>query len=538
MINRHLIGKQVLELEIASSKNAYALQQKVSEFVWKELSAKMSVLFDSMITEDQVLSIDLLEIDLGEIAIEDIGTARMSNLIISLLEEKIREKLGNHLYKEKYYGSKGNRQSQKLFDYKNGFSAKGENQYKNLDNEISNQRENTPQLLRRYYFEAWLYWLHKGTFSSYSIVPEDNWIILVLETLGTDIQAVTQLEQILKKYPIALRRLIVQHSSKELRSIVELYTGYAQKEFIQILKEIKLNFNDKQLTIFNNTQISLRALEIKIWEKVYELVIFKRLKCKSSVIGVEVIKFLLEENVILTNNLQRLVSKTQNKNKSKNRNVDQYNTLKRLLKDDSVLKAMRLKSEDFIENKTLEKFIKNDGDHLISEIKAIESPQYFKNAGLVMLHPFFNHLLKKINFIKEEKFISFETRSKAVLLLHFLATGEEHPKEYEMVLPKFLCELPVNAPIDRSICLSKKEKEEANTLLKAVIEHWGAIGTASPDGLREGFLKREGKLEKEETGWKLFVEQKTIDILLDKLPWSISIIKLPWMKEMLKIEWR
>ena len=92
--------------------------------------------------------------------------------------------------------------------------------------------------------------------------------------------------------------------------------------------------------------------------------------------------------------------------------------------------------------------------------------------------------------------------------------------------------------MDHTITITKEEKKEANNLLQAVIEHWGALGGTSPDGLREGFLTRQGKLEKEQTGWRLYVEQKTLDILLDRLPWNLSLIKLPWMKELLKVEWR
>jgi hypothetical protein len=92
--------------------------------------------------------------------------------------------------------------------------------------------------------------------------------------------------------------------------------------------------------------------------------------------------------------------------------------------------------------------------------------------------------------------------------------------------------------LDHSIHISSAEQAEADHLLAAVIEHWGALGTASPDGLREGFLQREGKLEKRQSGWFLHIENKTLDILLDRLPWNLSLLKLPWMEEILKVEWR
>ncbi len=85
--------------------------------------------------------------------------------------------------------------------------------------------------------------------------------------------------------------------------------------------------------------------------------------------------------------------------------------------------------------------------------------------------------------------------------------------------------------------LTKKEIKESNQLLKAAIQHWKALGDVSPDSLREGFLRRSGKLVRYTDQWKLIVEQKAIDVLLDSLPWGIGMVKLPWMEEMLSVEW-
>ena len=57
-------------------------------------------------------------------------------------------------------------------------------------------------------------------------------------------------------------------------------------------------------------------------------------------------------------------------------------------------------------------------------------------------------------------------------------------------------------------------------------------------GLQEEFLQRPGKLTPGKEFNKLQVEAKTLDILLDRLPWNISLIKLPWMDKMLHVEWR
>jgi len=63
------------------------------------------------------------------------------------------------------------------------------------------------------------------------------------------------------------------------------------------------------------------------------------------------------------------------------------------------------------------------------------------------------------------------------------------------------------------------------------------VKTRNPEALRETYLRREGVLNKGAQGWNLRVERNAFDVMLDKLPWGISIIKLPWCSEILYIEW-
>jgi len=162
---------------------------------------------------------------------------------------------------------------------------------------------------------------------------------------------------------------------------------------------------------------------------------------------------------------------------------------------------------------------------------------YVFNAGVVLIHPFLSHFFRTLKLVQEEEFVDDAAQHKAIHLVQYLATREAGLPEYELLLPKFLCGIPFDIPIERDVEIAPEEMEEGEGLLDAAIRHWGALGNASPDALREGFLRRAGKLEKRENGWYLKVEQKTIDILLGKLPWNLSILKLPWMPELLRVEW-
>jgi hypothetical protein len=84
--------------------------------------------------------------------------------------------------------------------------------------------------------------------------------------------------------------------------------------------------------------------------------------------------------------------------------------------------------------------------------------------------------------------------------------------------------------------VSRQDKEEVAALLQTVISYWSVLKNTSIDGFRSSFLVRPGLLREEE-GWRLSVERKPFDMLLDHLPWSLSIIRLPWMKRVLYTEW-
>jgi len=63
MVNYHLIGKQTFNIEVNTSKKVYAIQQKVSEMVWKDMAPELNKLFDDLVKEDEILRIDTLELN-------------------------------------------------------------------------------------------------------------------------------------------------------------------------------------------------------------------------------------------------------------------------------------------------------------------------------------------------------------------------------------------------------------------------------------------------------------------------------------------
>lgn len=204
-------------------------------------------------------------------------------------------------------------------------------------------------------------------------------------------------------------------------------------------------------------------------------------------------------------------------------------------KIEKVLKALEVSGMDtqseFSETEPKKRSVEKESREKTVGIRVI-------NAGLILMHPFLESFFKNLGFVDGGEFLNEAAQERAICLFHYLATGDEEFPEYELTLPKFLCGWPFDLPVKRYISLAEFEKGEAESLLLSCIDHWKALKNTSVEGLRENFLRRAGILRKEEFGWSLYVEQETHDILLQKIPWNLSVVKLKWMDEMLTIHWR
>jgi hypothetical protein len=172
------------------------------------------------------------------------------------------------------------------------------------------------------------------------------------------------------------------------------------------------------------------------------------------------------------------------------------------------------------------------------DLQAFAAPRPVHASGAVILWPFLSHFFDQLDLLDQPgRFRGEEARARAVLLSHHLATGASEAPEPETPLFKLLCGMEFSDPVPRRIELTKVERAEANALLKSIVAHWKRLGTTSIAGLREGFLTRPGLLERDGDTWRLRVESRGIDVLLDGLPWALSRVQTPFMSTPLLVDW-
>ena len=164
---------------------------------------------------------------------------------------------------------------------------------------------------------------------------------------------------------------------------------------------------------------------------------------------------------------------------------------------------------------------------------------YVANAGLVLAGPYMPMLLSRLELTRDGRFVDDRAQERAVHLLQFLVDGEAEPAaEHRLVLNKLVCGLDFPVPVGRDFQVRDPERAMIESLLRTMVARWSALGRTSLAGLRETFLRRQGALAQDDGAWRLAVEPRAFDMLLDRIPWGYGTLKLPWMAQVLHVDWR
>ena len=184
------------------------------------------------------------------------------------------------------------------------------------------------------------------------------------------------------------------------------------------------------------------------------------------------------------------------------------------------------------------KLIRQDDTDYSDKKEDSLTEMYVNNAGIVLAAPFIPAYFEKLSLLEGIKQKNKQAQLKAIHALQFLVTGNEEHYEYDLAFIKLLCGFPVKETYRQQSLMLPEEKDIAEGLLEHIIKEWSTIGNTSVEGLRVSFLQRRGKLVFSEDAIYLTVEQMAFDVLLDYLPWSISLINFSWMNKQVHTTWR
>ena len=167
----------------------------------------------------------------------------------------------------------------------------------------------------------------------------------------------------------------------------------------------------------------------------------------------------------------------------------------------------------------------------------VDEPLYIKNAGMVLLQPYYSRLFMALKMVNKGKFVNEEAQIRATHMLQYITTRQTETPENELVLNKIMCGLPLSTPVPMDVGLTEQELGTCDSLLQGAINNWSRMRTMTPDALRGTFLIREGSVKEEADRWKLKVEKGSFDMLLRTLPWGFTFVRYGWLPKFIAVEW-
>jgi len=522
----HIIHRQVFDLYLQPHAVESDIAERLKNAFYNALP-RVEAIFYLYDDPDRLIRIDKLSLDLGVFNPENIGDLFSSRLCDALLKA-FRASIS--------ISTKGNKIKKEF----RSESVSGKNKPAEWGDLFSDKIFADPVIDKIEYFSekegishAFLYFLANGVFPWW--VGEhvsDNKEIIFSSLPGQSSASYREtVRRFLAEDSNALRRLLYQFPETFIEKLLVLFKQQVHPEVLH-LYEI-----NRQHYFFRNKQVSRQ-----------EAMIYKdNWLC---------FKILLTNNVteavnILTQHLAQLIwnNDTTVETISGTLKSDPWLAYQREILDklSALLVTANEKQLTAINDLTefnsnvvsIEKvkFTEEDDENLTTD-EPIDKFLYVNFAGLVILHPFLHQFFFRLGLLNDKlQFNNEASRIKAVYLLAFLASGEMDNSEDELPFCKFLCGMPVKTAIIKYISINNNEIEECEQLLNEVINHWFALKNISIQGLREGFLNRKGKLDFREETVVLFVETRSHDILLERLPWEISFIQLPWINHPFTTMW-
>ncbi|MFZ3087612.1 MAG: contractile injection system tape measure protein, partial [Methylotenera sp.] len=426
---QHIIRKQTLNLELFGTESqGLALQQELPQVIGQYINPAIENVFNRYSNLHEYITIDYLEIDAGNLSFEYLAQD-LAGHVEQLLEKALREKMLG-------------------IEFSSVLNQKEE--------EISDTEGNVK--LRTYSQSvrtAFIYFLRTGRLPWSFQLDEGK---RLEDTILDAWQNLTAAQRLAWQADVRAalvdgdirQRMIFQFSTAFLEKLLALLLPNAHQALsvlIMLVNQLEVNATDKKILSqvfwrvvakYMATHDALNvhsAVNIKEVMQQIAALIPIRILTQNVLQLTDFIKFFERYDVhLLPHHLNALKSKDTAHQVQKN-----------------IRKTASIVNKSVNENKHDAESGRMNGAHhkeeqfLFDEVPDVKEGIYTNFAGLVLLHPFFPQFFEVLGIVVNDEIVQ---PSRAVSLLHYLATGQRNAAEYELVLPKILCNVPLSTPVE------------------------------------------------------------------------------------------
>jgi len=503
--NQHIVDKVFVEIGTSSEEEAVRIKNNVSTFLCEKLFPELELTLNKLGAEGQIYRFD--KVDLS-ISVDSWNNAFELN---SQIKKQLIEKI-NVVAPGFEFGNRiANQASVKIVN--------GE------QTEVSST-ENLQNIFFYFLEHAHLPWYGRKE-QIQEFISSKKWDDTFLTSLG----------KLLSENEAALDRLVLQFSTMHVLNFISAFGNVKfqpEKDGHKKIEKLRERIRNQLLkllihiSVFDNTKDKLKEYK--------ELVIAR-----------------ISEGTFQNHSAERILDEHENwiKQFIAKKTFEKYFVFAKDRRD-AVLKLIGQQLQTYPQKRGFTQNKRSDVENKLTVIshgnvlKTEKEPLFFdtdfngmavQNAGQVLFYPFIPALFKHFKWFDQEDKINSEFLQVAIQTLHYCATGKEYFFEGDLILEKYMCGLPLSLAVPAESRLTQEIKNEVDAMLKQLIGYCPELKNTSPDGLRELFIKRDGKLIQKDNGYKLIVERKAQDVLLENLQWNISVVKMPWSKSMLFVEW-
>lgn len=513
---KHIVDKVFIEVDTSNEKNAHQIKDGISTFLNSEIFPSLEKLLDKYDINGQTFRFDRLDVNFTLSDWNNVDEFKFE--FLNKIEQKISEAIPSTITES----------------HQEDYKIENKTELNTPLKQIVDQQQNSQKTFLFFLQNGFLPWFGREEYITELTSPK-QWLKNLKQT-----QFLFSLQKLFQDNGRALERFILQFSNEQI-----LW-------FIDALEIIQIKNQSELLSFINDLAFDSRKSFLKLIIKIgldnienrREYIEFVQLQLFEKITHEITEDLVVNWNHDFLSGVQHCFAK-EIKSKYFRLSNEEIQTIV----NDS--KSELIGAQEEVGLETFGGSILESKPTIISKefdaTKTKKEPPFFeldkneivvRNAGLVLFHPFLKVLFIRFGWINKEGEILEEHRLKAVQTLHYCATGNENYFEGNLMFEKFLCNVPLSMPIPSESLIDEPIKSEADEMAKALLTNWQVLKNTSLEALREAFIQRNGKLEKTDNGFRLIVERKAMDILLDKLPWNLSIVKLPWKEYLLFVEWQ